>query len=54
MPMFFMTVLCLIMGIALSLFFIYHLTMIKTGLTTNERIKRSDTMSFIKREISNL
>ena len=37
-----MTILCGVMGITLSLFLIYHLTMIKSGLTTNEKIKRSE------------
>lgn len=46
-----MTILCGIMGLTLFLFFGYHLTMIKNGFTTNEKIKRSDLISFLSREI---
>ena len=51
MHLIFLTVLCTIMGITLSLFLIYHLTMIKSGLTTNEKIKRSDFMAHFKNAI---
>lgn len=47
----FMTILCLIMGVTLFLFLMYHFKMIKAGLTTNEKIKKSDITSFLKKEI---
>ena len=50
-PFFFMIILCGIMGLTLFLFFGYHLTMIKNGFTTNEKIKRSDLISFLSKEI---
>jgi hypothetical protein len=46
-----MIILCGVMGITLFLFFAYHLTMIKNGFTTNEKIKRSDLISFLSKEI---
>lgn len=42
------------MGITLLIFFLYHLTMIKSGLTTNERIKKSCLMSMLSDEIKRL
>jgi len=39
---FFVSVLCVIMCIALTLFYIYHLTLVSSGFTTNEKIKRSN------------
>lgn len=37
------------MSIALSLFYIYHLTLVKGRTTTNEKIKISDCKSYIKK-----
>ena len=45
MHLMFMTILCGVMGITLFLFLIYHLWMIKSGFTTNEKIRRSDIMA---------
>lgn len=39
------------MGITLVLFYSYHLTLVKSGLTTNEKIKRSDCMTYIKKAV---
>lgn len=47
----FMIILCAIMSVALFLFYFYHLTLVKAGVTTNEKIKRSDCMSFIKKKL---
>ena len=38
----FITILCLIMGITLFLFFLYHCSLVKRGLTTNEKVKISN------------
>ncbi|EGR30266.1 hypothetical protein IMG5_136470 [Ichthyophthirius multifiliis] len=50
----FMILLCIIMGITLSIFFIYHLSMIRNDITTNEKVKKSDMMSFLEKEIKQI
>jgi hypothetical protein len=52
--LFFVLVLCFVMGIALSLFSIYHATLIRNGTTTNEKIKKGDLDSAIANEIRNI
>lgn len=42
------------MGVTLTLFLFYHFSMVKDNMTTNERIKRSDFMSFIENETKKL
>lgn len=49
-----MVILCLIMALALSLFFLYHLSMIDANVTTNEKVKRSDFIAFFKSEVKKL
>lgn len=44
----FMVVLCSIMGVTLAIFLVYHLTMVSSDMTTNEKFKKSDTEVFIK------
>ncbi|KAL4485337.1 hypothetical protein ABPG72_008513 [Tetrahymena utriculariae] len=46
----FIIILCIIMGITLTLFLLYHFSMVKDNMTTNERIKRSDFISFLEKE----
>ncbi len=41
-PFAFVTILCVVMSIMLGLFFGYHFMLAMTGVTTNERAKRSD------------
>eukprot|EP01016_Furgasonia_blochmanni_P038981 TRINITY_DN4783_c0_g1_i6.p1 TRINITY_DN4783_c0_g1~~TRINITY_DN4783_c0_g1_i6.p1 ORF type:complete len:161 (+),score=15.68 TRINITY_DN4783_c0_g1_i6:348-830(+) len=43
-----------IMGFTLLAFFLYHCTLIWEGVTTNERIKKSDTISYLKKQIDTL
>lgn len=50
----FIIILCLIMGITLTFFLLYHFSMIKDNMTTNEKIKRSDYLSYIEDEIKKL
>jgi len=42
--LFFVVILCVVIGVVLAGFFIYHLYMIKKNITTNERMKRIDLM----------
>lgn len=49
-----MVVLCTVMGVTLFMFMLYHFNMVKDNITTNERIKRSDYMTFIERELVRL
>ena len=42
------------MGLTLLAFLIYHMTMIASGFTTNERLKRSDFMSYRKEGIKEI
>lgn len=46
----FIVILCIVMGIALTCFAIYHLNMISNDTTTNERMKRSDFINFFSEE----
>lgn len=46
----FMVLLCFIMGLSLTGFLIYHLSMIRNDTTTNERMKKSDFQYFFKDE----
>ena len=41
MPFAFVTILCLCMSVMLSLFFLYHLWLAMTNVTTNERYKKA-------------
>lgn len=50
----FIVLLCVVMGIALTLFAIYHLSMISKDTTTNEKMKRSDFLSFFEEETEKL
>lgn len=50
----FVVVLCVVMGITLLLFILYHLSMIKGDLTTNEKIKKSDYLSAYEKEIKKM
>jgi len=49
---FFITVLCWVMGVTLSIFFVYHMSLVKSGNTTNEKIKRGDYKYALDKEIS--
>jgi len=53
-PFIFVTILCAVMGITLLIFLMYHLAMVKSGLTTNERIKKSCIMSMLSDEIKRI
>jgi hypothetical protein len=37
----FLVILCTVMWISLSLFFLYHMYLVKLGFTTNEKVKKS-------------
>lgn len=50
----FIVILCVIMGLALTGFLAYHLSMIRYDTTTNERMKRSDFLSFFVDESERL
>ena len=50
----FITILCIVMGITLLIFFLYHLKMVGSGLTTNERIKKSDIINILEKEIKKI
>jgi len=50
----FIIVLCVVMGVTLTIFLQYHFSMIKDNMTTNERIKRSDFMDFLAKEINRI
>ena len=50
----FITILCWVMGITLTFFLLYHLSMVRNGTTTNEKMKRSDFKEFFKTEIDKL
>ncbi len=50
----FIIILCLIMGITLIIFFFYHLSMVRNDVTTNEKIKKSDMISFLEKEIKKI
>lgn len=42
MPVFvFLVLLCIVMCISLTLFFSYHMYLVKLGFTTNEKVKKS-------------
>lgn len=47
----FIVILCGIMGLTLLLFYLYHLSLVRSGMTTNEKIKRSDCMTYIKKAV---
>lgn len=47
----FMVILCSVMCIALTLFFAYHMYLVKLGFTTNEKIKRSCLEDDLERAI---
>ena len=42
------------MGVTLLIFLLYHFTMVKSGLTTNEKIKKSCILSMLSNEIKRL
>ncbi len=46
-----MVLLCGIMGFTLLIFFMYHLSMVRNDTTTNERMKRSDFMAYLKKNL---
>ncbi|CAD8128147.1 unnamed protein product [Paramecium sonneborni] len=50
----FIVILCVVMGIALTCFALYHLYMIGQDTTTNERMKRSDFLNFFDEETERL
>ena len=50
----FIVILCIVMGIALTCFGLYHLYMIGQDTTTNERMKRSDFLNFFDEETERL
>ncbi|CAD8211756.1 unnamed protein product [Paramecium pentaurelia] len=50
----FIVILCIVMGIALTCFALYHLYMIGQNTTTNERMKRSDFLNFFDEETERL
>lgn len=50
----FIIIMAAVMGLTLVSFFIYHLTLVRSGYTTNEKIKRSDFLAYIQRETSQL
>lgn len=50
----FIIVLCVVMGLTLTVFLFYHFSMIKDNMTTNERIKRSDFLDFFEKEIEKI
>ena len=45
---------CAVMGFTLTLFFLYHLRLVRNGTTTNESLKKGDYEEALKREIKNL
>ena len=50
--MLFVLVLCIAMGIALGIFFLFHVTMVATNQTTNESNKQSDALYRYERQIN--
>ncbi|EGR28486.1 hypothetical protein IMG5_174400 [Ichthyophthirius multifiliis] len=50
----FMIILCFIMGLALSIFFFYHLSLVKANTTSGEKMKRSCFIEYFENEIYNL
>lgn len=42
------------MGVTLSIFFVYHCSMIAEGVTTNERIKKSDIKHALESEVKDI
>ena len=46
----FVTILCLVMAVMLSIFFLYHLYMVSFDLTTNERAKHADFNYYFKQK----
>jgi hypothetical protein len=53
-PFAFVTILCAVMSVMLTLFFLYHLIMALSNATTNERSKRSDIVFFLQTKIEYL
>jgi len=53
-PFAFVTILCIVMSFMLSLFFLYHLWMATSGVTTNERSKKSDLRFYLETRIEYL
>eukprot|EP01017_Pseudomicrothorax_dubius_P035436 TRINITY_DN4959_c0_g1_i3.p1 TRINITY_DN4959_c0_g1~~TRINITY_DN4959_c0_g1_i3.p1 ORF type:complete len:341 (-),score=71.14 TRINITY_DN4959_c0_g1_i3:35-1057(-) len=51
-PFMFMTILCTIMGLTLTLFEFYHFSLVQRGVTTNERIKISSFISYYSKAVS--
>jgi hypothetical protein len=49
-----MIILCFIMGFALTLFFIYHLSLIKANTTSGEKMKRSCIIEYYENEIKRI
>ncbi|CAK90969.1 unnamed protein product (macronuclear) [Paramecium tetraurelia] len=50
----FLIIMCIIMGISLTCFSIYHLYMIGKDTTSNERMKRSEFLKFFQEETSRI
>lgn len=46
---FFLIVMCGIMGITLFIFVCYHFFLVASDQTTNERVKKSDYIEYLKR-----
>jgi hypothetical protein len=50
----FITLLCTIMGLTLTLFILYHLSMVRVDVTTNEKMKISDFKAFFLEDIARM
>lgn len=50
----FITLLCFIMGLTLLLFFLYHCSLVRKGVTTNEKLKISGYLSGIEKKIKSI
>jgi len=51
---FFVVIICAVMGVTLSIFFVYHCSMIAEGVTTNERIKKSEIRHALESEVKDI
>ena len=48
----FVVLLCMVCSVMLLFFFLYHMWMIKNGLTTNEKVKHSQAKYYLERSES--
>jgi len=51
---FFIVIICAVMGVTLLIFFTYHCTMVAEGVSTNEKIKKSDIKHALESEVKDI